>query len=182
MADKYLAALTESLPDKSTTTSWAQTQGSLFRAVEMEKTMMTLLLMIIVLIAAFNIVSIVTMMVADKRTDIAVLRTMGASPAAILKVFMIQGMAVGLSGIAIGIAIGIPMAIYTGDIVSWFESSLGMQVFNPDVYFLSRIPSELEWRDIALIALSGLVLSTLATIYPSIRASKVQPAEALRYE
>ena len=182
MADKYLAALSESLPDKSTTTSWAQTQGSLFRAVEMEKTMMTLLLMIIVLIAAFNIVSIVTMMVADKRTDIAVLRTMGASPAAILKVFMIQGMAVGLSGIAIGIAIGIPMAIYTGDIVSWFESSLGMHVFNPDVYFLSRIPSELEWRDIALIALSGLVLSTLATIYPSIRASKVQPAEALRYE
>ena len=74
------------------------------------------------------------------------------------------------------------MAIYTGDIVSWFESALGMHVFNPDVYFLSRIPSELEWRDIALIALSGLVLSTLATIYPSIRASKVQPAEALRYE
>jgi lipoprotein-releasing system permease protein len=182
MADKYLSELADKLPERSTATSWAQTQGSLFRAVEMEKTMMTLLLMIIVLIAAFNIVSIVTMMVADKRSDIAVLRTMGASPAAILKVFMIQGMTVGLSGIAIGIVIGIPLAIYTGDIVSWFESVLGMHVFNPEVYFLSRIPSELEWRDIVVIAFSGLVLSTLATIYPSIRASKVQPAEALRYE
>jgi len=182
MADHYLDNLKETVPGESTVVSWSETQGSLFRAVEMEKTMMTLLLMIIVLIAAFNIVSIVTMMVADKRSDIAVLRTMGASPGSILQVFMIQGMTVGLSGIAIGIAIGIPIAVYTGDIVSWLESVLGMHVFNPEVYFLSRIPSVLEWRDIMVIALSGLILSTLATIYPSIRASKVHPAEALRYE
>jgi lipoprotein-releasing system permease protein len=144
--------------------------------------MVALLLMIIVVIAAFNIVSIVTMMVADKRADIAVLRTMGASPQAILQVFMIQGVAVGLVGVIIGVAIGIPIAVNIGAIVNGVESLFGAQVFNPDVYFISRIPSELEYADLLWITISGLILSVLATIYPSIRASRVQPAEALRYE
>lgn len=181
-ADQYLDGLLKLMPDNSTATSWSQTQGSLFRAVEMEKTMMTLLLLIIVLIAAFNIVSIVTMMVSDKRSDIAVLRTMGASPRAILQVFMIQGMAVGVAGIVIGIVIGVPMAIYAGDLVAWAENLVGARVFNPDVYFLSRIPSELEWADVLNVSICGLLLCVLATIYPSIRASKIHPAEALRYE
>jgi lipoprotein-releasing system permease protein len=180
--DNYLPEILKNFPAGSTSSSWSHTQGSLFKAVAMEKTMVALLLMIIVVIAAFNIVSIVTMMVADKRADIAVLRTMGASPQAILQVFMIQGVAVGLVGVIIGVAIGIPIAVNIGAIVNGVESLFGAQVFNPDVYFISRIPSELEYADLLWITISGLILSVLATIYPSIRASRVQPAEALRYE
>jgi len=161
---------------------WAQTQGSLFQAVKMEKTMVSLLLMVIVTIAAFNIVSILTMMVADKRADIAVLRTMGTSPGSIIAVFMIQGISVGLAGILLGIAMGVPIALNVGDIVQWLENALGGQVFNPNVYFISHIPSLLKAGDLVLIAGSGFVLSALATIYPALRAAKIQPAEALRYE
>jgi lipoprotein-releasing system permease protein len=161
---------------------WAQTQGSLFQAVKMEKTMVSLLLMVIVTIAAFNIVSILTMMVADKRADIAVLRTMGVSQRSIIAVFMIQGISVGLAGIVLGIVIGVPIALHVGDIVHWLESALGGKVFNPNVYFISHIPSHLEAADLVLIAGSGLLLSALATVYPALRAAKIQPAEALRYE
>lgn len=181
-AGSYLPGLITAMPEGSKATSWSETQGSLFKAVKMEKTMVSLLLLIIVAIAAFNIVSILTMMVADKRSDIAVLRTMGASPRTILFVFMIQGVVVGLLGIATGLAIGVPVALNVGDVVAWLESLLGSQVFNPDVYFISRIPSVLKWSDVLLVASSGFGLSLLATIYPSLRASKVQPAEALSYE
>lgn len=180
--DQNLPAVEASLPDGTKGTSWSETQGSLFKAVAMEKTMVSMLLMIIVTIAAFNIISITTMMVSDKRSDIAVLRTMGATPNAILSIFMIQGVAVGLAGVFIGLLIGIPIALNVGSIVVSIEMLFGAQLFNPDIYFISRIPSELEYADILWIALSGFCLSVLATIYPSIRASKVQPAEALRYE
>ncbi len=182
LAPSYLPELVKPLPEGSVAKSWSQTQGSLFSAVAMEKTMISLLLMIIVLIAALNIVSIVTMMVSDKRSDIAVLRTMGASPHSILRLFMIQGVTVGFAGIVVGILIGIPVALYVGDIVVALEGLLGAQVFNPDVYFISRIPSVLQWGDVLWIAVCGLLLSVIATIYPSIRASQIQPAEALRYE
>ncbi|MFA7553556.1 MAG: lipoprotein-releasing ABC transporter permease subunit [Spongiibacteraceae bacterium] len=181
-APAYLPKLLSIMPKGTTATSWSETQGSLFRAVAMEKTMVSLLLMIIVLIAALNIVSIVTMMVSDKRSDIAVLRTMGATPATILRIFMIQGVAVGAGGILAGLALGIPLALYVGDVVVWLEHLTGTQVFNPEVYFISRIPSVLEWQDLLHISLWGLLLSVVATIYPSIRASRVHPAEALRYE
>ena len=182
LAPSYLPELVKKMPKGSVAKTWSETQGSLFSAVAMEKTMVSLLLMIIVLIAALNIVSIVTMMVSDKRSDIAVLRTMGASPQSILRLFMIQGVAVGFAGILVGIAIGIPLALHVGDIVVALESLLGAQVFNPEVYFISRIPSVLQWSDVLWIGFSGLLLSVIATIYPSIRASQIQPAEALRYE
>ena len=181
-APTHLPALLQRMPEGASASSWSDSQGSLFRAVAMEKTMVSLLLMIIVVIAAFNIVSIVTMMVSDKRSDIAVLRTMGATPQTILKIFMIQGVAVGLAGIFVGLLLGIPLAVNVGNIVVWLEQLSGSKVFNPDVYFISRIPSVLETADIVWVALCGLFLSVIATIYPSIRAAKVQPAEALRYE
>ena len=148
----------------------------------MEKTMVTLLLLIIVAIAAFNIISILTMMVADKRSDIAVLRTMGATPKTIMGIFMIQGIAVGSVGVVIGTLLALPVALHVGDIVSWFESLFGLSVFNPQVYFISEIPSVVKLQDIVLVAVSGLILSGMATLYPSIRAASVQPAEVLRYE
>jgi len=162
--------------------SWQQTQGTLFKAVQMEKVMVAVLLLIIIAIAAFNIISILIMMVADKRSAIAVLRTMGASPASIMQLFVIQGITVGFSGIAIGVLLGLPVALNIGDIVKWFEDLLGAQVFNPQVYFITRIPSLVKFEDLLWIVGCGLLLSAVATLYPAWRASKIQPAEALRYE
>lgn len=181
-ANEYLDSIAKNLSEDAQSKSWQQSQGSLFQAMKMEKTMITLLLLVIVAIAAFNIISILTMMVADKRSDIAVLRTMGLTPAQVRNIFMIQGMTVGLSGIFIGLAFGIPVAIYIGDIASWVESLFNVAVFNPDVYFISKIPSLLKWSDITVIAICGFILSGLATIYPAVRAANIQPAEALRYE
>ena len=180
-ADIYAKNLSASLPAGTEVVPWMETQGSLFSAVAMEKNMVSLLLLIIVVIAAFNIVSILTMMVADKNSDIAVLRTMGASPATIMRVFVVQGLMVGVAGIVIGLAIGIPLALHIGDIVIWLESLTGQRVFNPEIYFISHIPSVVEWKDILLISGCGFFLSLLATLYPSLRASRVQPAEALSY-
>ena len=181
-AARVLPQMAAKMPAHSKAKLWSETQGSLFRAVKMEKTMISLLLLIIVAIAAFNIVSILTMMVTDKRSDIAVLRTMGASPLTITAIFMVQGITVGLVGIAVGIALGVPVALNVGDIVAWLESQSGAHVFNPQVYFISRIPSLLKWDDVLMIAGCGFVLSILATVYPARRAARIEPAEVLRYE
>lgn len=181
-AARVLPQMAAKMPAHSKAKLWSETQGSLFRAVKMEKTMISLLLLIIVAIAAFNIVSILTMMVTDKRSDIAVLRTMGASPLTITAIFMVQGITVGLIGIAVGIALGVPVALNVGDIVAWLESQSGAHVFNPQVYFISRIPSLLKWDDVLMIAGCGFVLSILATVYPARRAARIEPAEVLRYE
>ena len=181
-AARVLPQMAAKMPAHSKAKLWSETQGSLFRAVKMEKTMISLLLLIIVAIAAFNIVSILTMMVMDKRSDIAVLRTMGASPLTITAIFMVQGITVGLVGIAVGIALGVPVALNVGDIVAWLESQSGAHVFNPQVYFISRIPSLLKWDDVLMIAGCGFVLSILATVYPARRAARIEPAEVLRYE
>lgn len=178
----YQAPMQAVLPAGGTVTSWVKSQGSLFAAVAMEKMMVALLLLIIVAIAAFNIISILTMMVAEKRSDIAVLRTMGASASAVQRVFMIQGLTVGVSGVLIGLLLGVPIAYNAGGIVAWFESLFGGAVFNPNVYFISRIPSVVRWQDILLVASCGTLLSFLATLYPSLRAANIHPAEALRYE
>lgn len=161
---------------------WSRTQGSLFSAVKMEKTMVALLLLIIVAIAAFNIVSILTMMVNDKRADIAVLRTMGTRPGTVMRIFVVQGAVIGLGGILVGAAIGVPAAIYAGDIVAFFEALLHAQVFDPQVYFITRIPSILVPADVVKVCLLAWGLSFLAALYPAWRAAQIQPAEALRYE
>lgn len=161
---------------------WSRTQGSLFAAVKMEKTMTSLLLLIIVAIAAFNIVSILTMMVNDKRADIAVLRTMGAKPGTVMRIFVVQGAVIGFGGIAVGALLGVPAAIYAGDIVTFFEALLHARVFDPQVYFITRIPSILVPGDVVQVCLLAWGLSFLAALYPAWRAAQIQPAEALRYE
>lgn len=161
---------------------WTRTHGNLFQAIKMEKTMIGLLLLIIVAVAAFNIISTLVMVVTDKQADIAILRTMGATPRTILQIFMVQGLAIGFVGVALGTVLGIIAALTVSDIIAWIEQLSGVQFLSGDVYFISYLPSQLLWTDVAMITSSALVLSFLATIYPAIRASKIQPAEALRYE
>ena len=179
---KWSADLLPLLPKGSTVVDWSVSQGSLFQAVKMEKLMVRLLLMFIVIIAAFNIISILSMAVSSRRGAIAVLRTMGASPGSITGVFIVYGVATGLCGVLLGLLIGVPLAVNIGDVVAWLESVTGLYVFDPQVYFISRIPSLLRVTDIVWICGFGLALSVLATLYPARQAAKVQPAEALRYE
>lgn len=181
-APRLLGEIAKDLPAGSQTLSWAETQGSLFQAVKMEKRMVRLLLFFIVVIAAFNIISILTMAVSQRRAAIAVLRTMGATPAAIITVFISYGLMTAVLGVGLGALLGVPLAIHIADIIALFESLVGAKVFNPDVYFISRIPSVFHWSDFAWIVGAALILSLLATLYPAWQASRIQPAEALRYE
>ena len=161
---------------------WTRTHGNLFQAIRMEKTMIGLLLMVIVAVAAFNIISTLVMVVTDKKADIAILRTMGASPGAVMAIFIVQGAYIGVVGTVLGTLAGVLLALNVSDIIQFIEAVLKTQFLNPDVYFISDLPSELRWPDVAIISGAALGLSLLATIYPAWRASKVQPAEALRYE
>lgn len=161
---------------------WTRTHGNLFQAIRMEKTMIGLLLLIIVAVAAFNIISTLVMAVTDKQADIAILRTMGAKPRTIMGIFMVQGLAIGLVGVVLGTVLGILAALSISDLVAWIEKLFGFQILNAEVYFISYLPSQLLWSDVAMVTGASLVLSFLATLYPSWRASRVQPAEALRYE
>lgn len=161
---------------------WSQTQGSLFQAVKMEKIVIGSLLMIIIAVAAFNIVSSLVLMVADKRSDIAVLRTMGVSARQVMAIFIVQGSAVGLIGTLIGAVLGCMVALSLTPIMGFFESLLGLAVFDPEVYFITQLPSLLLWQDVAFICSVALVLSFIATLYPAYRAAQIEPAEALRYE
>jgi len=161
---------------------WTQTQGNLFQAIQMEKRMIGLLLMIIVAVAAFNIVSTLVMVVTDKQSDIAILRTLGASPGTIMGIFMVQGLTIGVIGTLVGVGLGILLAWNISDIVLWVETTLGIQFLDANVYFISYLPSELRWDDVRFITLSALGLSLVSTLYPAWRASRIQPAEALRYD
>ncbi len=161
---------------------WSVSQGSLFSAVRMEKRMVTLLLMVIVAVAAFNIVSILTMVVAEKRAAIAVLRTMGASPGQVMAVFGVQGSLIGVAGLVAGLAVGVPLAWYIGSVTAAIEQLFGFRLFDPTVYFISYIPSHVQAGDVLLITACGLCLAVLATLYPARRAARIGPAEALRYE
>jgi lipoprotein-releasing system permease protein len=170
------------LPGSYWASDWTRTQGNLFQAIKLEKTMIGLLLLIIVAVAAFNIISTLIMVVTDKQADIAILRTMGASPGTIMKTFMVQGAVIGIVGTFVGTLLGILLALSVSDVIAWLESALNIQFLNAEVYFISYIPSELRLGDILVVITSALSLSFLATLYPSMRAAKVQPAEALRYE
>ena len=160
---------------------WSETQGSLFQAVKMEKRLVALLLFSVVIVAAFNIVSTLTMAVAEKRGDIAVLRTMGASKLTIALIFLLQGLFLSVLGIVLGLCLGVFVALNVTEIISSLELLLGFQVFDPNIYFISAIPSELRAEDVIITAFAGLLLSLLAAFYPAYRASRVAPAEVLRY-
>ena len=181
-APQVSKALVASLGDGYRADDWTHTQGSLFSAMKMEKTMIGLLLLLIVAVAAFNIIATLIMVVADKGGDIAILRTLGATPRQIMAIFMVQGSVIGVVGTLIGTVLGVLAALNVSALVAWLESFAGQQVLSSDVYFISSLPSDLQWLDVALICSAALILSFLATVYPSWRAAQVQPAEALRYE
>ncbi len=161
---------------------WTRSHANFFRAVQIEKNVMFIILTLIVAVAAFNIVSTLVMAVTDKQPDIAILRTLGASPGGIMKIFIVQGVLIGVIGTLIGVVGGVLLAWNIDVVVPFIERVIGMQFLAKEVYYISELPSDLQTRDVVTIAIVSLVLSLLATIYPSWRASRVNPAEALRYE
>ena len=161
---------------------WSIENASYFRAVRIEKTMMSLILMLIVAVAAFNIVAALVMVVNEKRTDIAILRTVGMTPRAVVGVFMTQGVLIGWIGALLGLALGLSLALNVGTIVPFLENLFGTKVFDPSVFVISDIPSEVQWPQVVGITLTALVLTVVATIYPSLRGAATEPADALRYE
>jgi len=161
---------------------WTRSHANFFRAVAIEKNMMFIILSLIVAVAAFNIVSTLVMAVTDKQADIAILRTLGASPGSIMSIFMVQGALIGFIGLGLGVLGGVTLALNVDVVVPFIERMLGTQLMSKEVYYISNLPSELQWRDVITITAVSFVLSLVATIYPSWRASRVNPAEALRYE
>ncbi len=161
---------------------WTIENGSYFRAIRLEKMMMSLILSLIIGVAAFNIVASLVMVVTDKTTDIAVLRTLGMGPQGVVKIFFVQGAIIGWAGVAIGVILGVVLAINVPTIVPVLEQFFGFQIMPGDVYYVTKIPSELETQDVLVIAISAFVLTSLATLYPARRAALVNPAAALRYE
>lgn len=162
--------------------TWTSEMSNLFQAIKMEKKVVGVLLAAIIAVAAFNIIASLVLMVADKRRDIAVLRTLGAGANTVSGIFIVQGSVIGFLGVIVGAVLGCLLAFFMGDIVSWLEQLMGFQVFDPNIYFISQLPSKLLWQDVIIICCLGLVLSVLATLYPARRAGQVLPAEALRYD
>ncbi|GLX12827.1 multidrug ABC transporter substrate-binding protein [Pseudomonas straminea] len=161
---------------------WTRTHGNLYQAIRMEKAMIGLLLLLIVAVAAFNIISTLVMVVNDKKGDIAILRTLGAMPMQIMATFMVQGTVIGVIGTAIGALLGILAALNISAIIAGVERLLGFKFLNADVYFIDYLPSQLMLADVVQVCGAALLLSFLATLYPAWRAARTQPAEALRYE
>ncbi|SDT99887.1 lipoprotein-releasing ABC transporter permease subunit [Halopseudomonas salegens] len=174
--------LTGQLPGDYYAQDWTRTHGNLFAAIRMEKTMISLLLVLIVAVAAFNIISTLVMVVTDKKADIAILRTLGASPLKIMGIFMVQGSVIGVIGTVAGCILGVLAALNVSGLVALLERLFGVQFLSSDVYFISYLPSQLIWSDVVTICTTALGLSFLATLYPAWRASRTDPAEALRYD
>jgi lipoprotein-releasing system permease protein len=179
-APATLERLAATLPHGVRPVPWSDTQGSLFRAVRMEKLTVSLLLLSVVAVAAFNIVATLVMSVAEKREDIAVLRTLGADPPAILRLFVVHGAALACLGVAVGAALGVVLALSVDRIAAALEGLLQARLFDPAVYFITGLPAELRWSDVAAVVAASLALGLVATLYPAWRASQVAPAEALR--
>ena len=179
----YLTQLmVQDLPRGYVVTDWTRQHVNFFRAVKTEKVVMFVILTLIVAVAAFNIVSTLVMVVTDKKADIAILRTLGASPARIMRIFIVQGVVIGTFGTLLGVIGGIILASNVEVIVPVIERALGRKFLSPDVYYISDLPSEMLWSDVAKISVVAFFLCLIATLYPAWRASRTQPAEALRYE
>ncbi len=172
--------LARQLPNGFYASDWTQTQGNLFSAIQMERTIMGVILSLIILVAALNIFSSLVMVVNDKKADIAILRTLGASPKTITRIFVVQGLVIGAFGTFSGTLLGIGAALGISPFLSWINTFFGLHLL--DAYFVNYLPSELRWGNVAFIVVISLVLSFIATIYPARRAARIQPAEALRYE
>lgn len=187
LSDLFAAPLTrEQLQDNTLSEYWVRDWSSYhanwFRAVKIEKRMIFLLLLLIVAVAAFNIVSTLVMVVTDKQSDIAILRTLGASPRSIMGIFMVQGAIIGFIGTLLGTVGGVSLALNLDTVVPFLEKLFGIHILDPAVYYISVVPSDLHWDDVWSICSISLILGLVATLYPAWRASKTQPAEALRYE
>jgi lipoprotein-releasing system permease protein len=161
---------------------WTRSHANFFRAVEIEKRMMFIILTLIVTVAAFNVISTLVMVVTEKQSDIAILRTLGATPPSVMKIFMVQGAVIGVLGTALGVVGGIALALNIDVVVPFLERLLSVQFLSREVYYISELPSDLHLDDVVLVAAVSLALSLAATLYPSWRAARVRPAEALRYE
>ncbi|PCJ33176.1 MAG: lipoprotein-releasing system transmembrane subunit LolC [Gammaproteobacteria bacterium] len=161
---------------------WTYQHANFFRALKTEKTVMFVILMLIVAVAAFNIVSTLIMMVTDKQSDVAILRTLGMTPKDIMVIFMVQGTLIGIFGTLIGIIGGVALALNVETLISWLEYALNYQFLDPSVYYISSLPSDLRWDDVITIGIFAFILSLISTIYPSWRAAQIKPAEALRYD
>jgi lipoprotein-releasing system permease protein len=170
------------LPSSFRAVDWTYQHANFFRALKTEKTVMFVILMLIVAVAAFNIVSTLIMMVTDKQSDVAILRTLGMTPRSIMIIFMVQGTLIGVFGTLIGVIGGVTLALNVETIIAQLEQLIGYQFLPADVYYISSLPSDLQWSDVTVIGLIAFILSLLSTIYPSWRAAKIRPAEALRYD
>ena len=181
-APRVVRELSKSITGDAHLTDWTQQNANYFRAIQIEKRMMFIILTLIIAVAAFNLVSTLVMVVTDKLPDIAILRTLGASPASIMKIFMVQGTVVGLVGTVLGAVLGVVLSLNIDVVVPAVERAFGFQILSREVYYISELPSELHWPDVWSVSGVALLLSFLATLYPSWRAARVNPAEALRYE
>jgi lipoprotein-releasing system permease protein len=181
-APQIARTLSGELPLDYRVEDWTRQHANFFRAVKTEKRVMFIILTLIVAVAAFNIVSTLVMVVTDKRADIAILRTLGATPGSIMTIFIIQGIVIGAMGTALGVAGGVGLALNVETIVPAIESMFSVEFLAADVYYISDVPSELYWNDVWIMASVSLGLSLLATLYPAWRAARTHPAEALRYE
>jgi lipoprotein-releasing system permease protein len=182
MADRVSKELMQALGPNYYITDWTQQHANFFKAIQLEKRVMFIILALIVAVAAFNIVSTLVMAVTDKRADIAILRTMGATPQAIRRMFVVQGAMIGVIGTISGAFLGVLLALNIETVVPWIEHTFNVQFLSKDVYYISDLPSKLMWSDVSAIVFLSIFLSLIATLYPSGRASKMNPAEALRYE
>lgn len=167
-------------PNELYPSNWTNTHGNLFSAIQMEKAMIGLLLFLIVIIASFNIVSSLVMLVTDKKSDIAILKTFGASPKLMMQVFMVQGMIIGVIGTVAGTILGVAFALTVGDLLNWINGAFNLHLF--DAYPVNYLPTQIKVMDVVIITTASFLLSFLMTIYPALRASRIQPAETLRYE
>ena len=181
-APRVAAAVRALLPAGYQVIDWTAEHATYFRAVRIEKTMMALILLLIVAVAAFNIVAMLVMVVTDKRTDIAILRTFGAAPRTVMGIFVTQGLVIGWLGVLLGIALGVALALNVDVIVPVLEHTFRFQIMDADVYYTTSIPSDLKWSNVLGIGAAALLLTGIATLYPALRAARTAPAEALRYE